>query len=530
MRGRERLKLGLGIFLILAVSFLVRVEHFSTLYPYFFYQDELRQIEVSLKLLREKPLEPDFYLYPHLTIYLTSLAFAGYSFLKTLPQIVEQRSFAPWFERIKSLTPTSRELLFLTRAMALIFGLAGVLGVWLLARRLLPEAFAFFASLIYALLPLSVSFSHLAKVDIFMECFVIYGLYFQLRLIEQGRMRDYLASALFASLSMDSKINFFPYISLVFASLIRASKEEQSLSQWLKDKRVWLAGAGSLIFAFLFSPYYYLNFSKALKMIGWIYFVSGFNSFYHIDPHHFWLDRYYYACLVLFPFLATPVLYLFFLFGLGERLIKNDYQEWFLLLINFFSFAYFFSSQAEGSYPIYLYMYIVPFFALFSARALELIWSRGWKKLSGAIAGVLIILGLFQSQNYYALNFQAFDRMGEVLSRLPQGSKVLGYSVYLPGPGLGGLNYLRAWPQNLNPEPVKEFAPDYILVNRSDFAGFEKFYQDLPIDDYLDSLLKGEWGFELLVEHKVIYPGDWFYQTLDPEFIIELLLLKRKDS
>ncbi len=530
MRGRERFKLGLGIFLILAVSFLVRFEHFGTLYPYFFYQDELRQIEVSLKLLREKTLEPDFYLYPHLSIYLTSSAFAGYSFLKSLGDILVQRSFHPWFERIRSLNPASWELLALTRAISLFFGLASVLGLWLLARRILPEAFAFFASLIYALLPLSVSFSHLAKVDMPMVCFVIYSWYFQLRLISGGKARDYLLSGLFASLSMDSKINFFPYISLIFASLIRASRENQNLKEWIKDPRLWLAGASCLGFAFLFSPYYYLNFSRSLKMIGWTYFVGGFNSFYHIDPHHFCLDKYYYAYLVLLPFVATPVLYLFFLLGLGERLIKNDYQEWFLLLINFFSFVYVFSSQAEGSYPIYLFMYIVPFFALFSARALELVWNRAGKKISAGIAGLLIILTFFQAQNYYALNFQAFDRLGNLLARLPEKSKVLGYSVYLPGPGLAHLKYLRAWPQNLNPEPVKEFNPDYILIYRSDFAGFEKFYRNLPIDDYLASLLKGDWGYEVFLQQEVKYPGHWLYQSLDPEFIIELLLLKKKDA
>jgi len=90
------------------------------------------------------------------------------------------------------------------------------------------------------------------------------------------------------------------------------------------------------------------------------------------------------------------------------------------------------------------------------------------------------------------------------------------------------LNYLRAWPQNLHPEPVRDFNPDYILINWSDFAGFEKFYRELPIDDYLHQLLNGKWGYEVLVEHKVAYFGDWLYQALDREFIIELLLLKKK--
>ncbi len=525
-RENRRVKVFIYLLVLFGISLWVRLVHFRTLYPYFLYQDELRQTKISLKILKEKTLEPDFYLYPHLTFYLNAGAFAGYFLLKNLPEILKARSLKPLKVFIANFDPASWKAIRLARLLALVFGLACLFGFWLLARLLLGEDWGFFASLIFSLLPLSVTFSYLAKVDIFMLCFCVFSLYFQVLLIREGRLRDFLLASFFAGLALDTKINFFPFLSLFFALLIRARLEGASFKKWIKDRRIWLAGAVGILSSFIFSPLYYLHFDRALEMIGWMYFLGELNSFYHIDPHSFWLDKYSYGLVVILPFILGYPVYLVSLAGALERIIKVDFKEWFLMLVNIVAFTYTFMSQTD-SYLIYLFMYVMMFYVLFCAQATRWIWQRGRKRSAFVLAGILLFICLLRSQNFYAISFRAFDQSGRWLAELPAKTRVLAYSVYLPGPRLSHLNYVRAWPQNLDLKPIKKFNPDYILIYLSDFAGFEKFYRHLPIAQRLKKLLNGKWEFKVIFEYEVFYPEDFIFKWLDKEFVIKLLILKR---
>ena len=525
----KRLAVGLCLAVILAVAFYERTHHFRALYPYFYYQDELRQAEMSLKVIREKTLRPDFYLYPHFPVYFNSIFYAAYFAKNNLRKVVSEKSIEPIVLAARNFDAGSPQSLYLQRGISLLLGLLCVFGVWLMARLFLSEIPALAACLIFALLPLVLSFSTLAKNDIYLECSLVFSFYFMFRLTMTGKSAHYIWAAIFAAIAFDSKVDYAPLVFLALATLVRAAREEQSFADWFRDRRTWLAGLSALSGLFIFSPYYFIHWTKGLEMAGWVYAVSALNSYNHIDYHHWWLDRYSYCLVVLLPFLTGIPAYLSALAGFLERLVRLELDIWFVLIANFGAFTYGYLSGSGGTFPLYTFMHLMPFFAILSVWPLQLLWQKGWKKISLGLGLLLTASALLQAQNYYATNFQAFDQIGpRLVKKIPPGAKILGYSVYLPGPALAKFNYLRAWPQNLDRKAVESFNPDYILVYRSDFAGFEKFFRDShPANARLQELLSGNWGYKETERLEISYFNSRFFKWLDPEFVIELVLLEK---
>ena len=484
---------------------------------------------MSLRVLREKTLEPEFYLYTDFPAYFNAVLYAGIFAKEHAREILSRRSLGPIVTAAREFDTGSWQSLRLERRVSFILGLLCMLGMWLAARIIMDEGFALLAALLYGLSPLAVSFSHLGKNDIFMECAEIFSLYFMFQIIKSGRLRDYLLAAFFAALCFDSKINFAPSIALGFATLVRASAEKQTLKQWVTDRRFLLAAAAGAASMLLFSPYYFINFEKSLQMIGWLYFSSGFNSYNHIDPHHWWLDKYFYSSFILPNYLLGAPVFLAALAGFAHRSLKIEFNAWFMVVANTVGFIYIFSSSNAGSFPLYLFLNVIPYLILLAAGAAYRLWQKGWKKSAGAVAAILVISSAVQAQNYYAVNFKAFDVAGpELAARIPAHSRVLGFSVYTPGPALSQTDYRRGWPQNLERKAVEDFNPDYILVYKSDFSGFEKFYREtMPINERYHELMSGKWGWHEVKSWKISYPGDFLYQWLDPEFMIELVLLEK---
>jgi len=501
------------------------------MYPYFYYQDEIRHAEMSLKVIREKTLEPDFYLYPHFPVYFNSVFYFGMFAARNAGQVISQMSLAPVITAAKNFDASSWESIYFERCISMALGLLCVFGVWLMARLFLSEMFALIACLIFALLPLPLTLSVIGKNDIYQECFVIYSFYFLFRLIVNGKVRDYILAAIFAGICFDSKLNYLPLVFLPVATLVRAANENRSIPQWFWDRRTWLAGGASVLSLFVFSPYYFFNIRKGLQMVGWVYWISAFNSYSHIDYHHWWLDRYGYGMVVILPFLAGLPVYFSALAGFLERTIRIRINVWFVMLANFGVFYYGYLAGSEGTFPPYTFMHLMPFFPVLAAWPLQLLWQKEWKKSSLACSLILIVCAFLNAQSYYAVNFAAFDEIGpRLVKEIPAGAKILGYSVYQPGPALAAFDYKRAWPQNLDRAAVNEFNPDYILVYRSDFSGFEKFYRDThPVNGRLKELLSGKWGYHEADRLEVSYFCDSIFKWLDPEFMIELILLEKNN-
>jgi hypothetical protein len=522
--------------LVLVTALGIRVPHFRCLIPYFYHEDEMRTVGVTLKMFQDRTLDPHFSLYPGLPFYLNGAVYAGYFFSRTARTCLEARSLEPLFHLAESFSERSKELILLSRGLSLAFGLFSVIAVYLLGREFLDREWGLLSAVFYALIPAHITLSYTAKVDILLQFFIAMGWLFQFRLIRTGRFQDYAWAAVFSALTVITKLNYGLFISFFFAALFRAVVENQQgiLSTFL-DRRFLGAGLVATATLFLASPYWFWDLGNSLKVIGWLYWMSAWHSFYHIDPHHWWLDRYFYNYLLVMPFLMGIPLYLVAILGATESIRRVRWKPEMFLFGILIGFAYIWPSQAEGSYPYYIHLYMAPPLVIFASSFLKSLWekrSAASRRCAGLLIIALLAVGICRMNSYYRFSIANFDNLGPwVSANIPANSHALLFSVYLPGKALGIAKVERTWPQDLTPEMLAEKSPDYIFLDTWTFGGFKKFYKDTTaVERHLNALLTGKSGYQVIKCFRAQSFMDKLYQRMDPEHDVELIVLRREST
>ena len=142
-------------------------------------------------------LNPHFFNYPTLHFYLASALYYLYYLsgdFVSLDAFVAYRYFVDGSDLIEWVRGFNSVLSALTGGVCALIGrrLYGVWGGWM-------------AGGLFSVLPLSVRFAHLAIVDVPLAWWSLLALYFAVRVVEDGRMRDVLWGGLFAGLAMATK-------------------------------------------------------------------------------------------------------------------------------------------------------------------------------------------------------------------------------------------------------------------------------------------------------------------------------------
>ncbi|MBT4977592.1 MAG: hypothetical protein HOM86_09640, partial [Gemmatimonadetes bacterium] len=142
-------------------------------------------------------LNPHFFNYPTLHFYLASALYYLYYLsgdFVSLDAFVAYRYFVDGGDLIEWVRGFNSVLSALTGGVCALIGrrLYGAWGGWM-------------AGGLFSVLPLSVRFAHLAIVDVPLAWWSLLALYFAVRVVEDGRMRDVLWGGLFAGLAMATK-------------------------------------------------------------------------------------------------------------------------------------------------------------------------------------------------------------------------------------------------------------------------------------------------------------------------------------
>ena len=142
-------------------------------------------------------LNPHFFNYPTLHFYLASALYYLYYLsgdFVSLDTFVAYRYFVDGGDLIEWVRGFNSVLSALTGGVCALIGrrLYGAWGGWM-------------AGGLFSVLPLSVRFAHLAIVDVPLAWWSLLALYFAVRVVEDGRMRDVLWGGLFAGLAMATK-------------------------------------------------------------------------------------------------------------------------------------------------------------------------------------------------------------------------------------------------------------------------------------------------------------------------------------
>ncbi len=222
--------------------------------------DELLISDRAITFIRERTLDPEFFDYPSLYLYVTATLYLAYFLVGRL---------AGWFASldafVESWTTHWVPFFLIGRTVGAVSGTVTVLVTYWLGRRLFDGAVGLVGASLLSLAFLHVRDSHYATTDVPMTLLVMVAMVWIVRLWQDGRRWDRLMAGLSAGLATSAKYNAaMLVVPLLTAFALRARGARTFSVKALRDSGVMASGL-VLAASFLFtSPYLVLNWERAL--------------------------------------------------------------------------------------------------------------------------------------------------------------------------------------------------------------------------------------------------------------------------
>ena len=311
----------------MALAFLIRVLGISYALPQEFISDEFLMVAASLKMLDEGTLRPyfgDIFYHQPLSAYISLGGIGTY---------LGWEMFAEKFTSLKAMADyytsnhaaNARELLIVTRFLAVLFGAATVYLMYLIGRDLFSSRVGFISAFFAASELLLIETNHTGRVWSFLVFFIALSFWASVRVLRRGSFKDYIFSAIASSLALAT---LMPGILSFFSSLIPNFS--------LRGKKIWTA------FLILFSAVLisvYLN----PRGLGVIFLRFGEHSSIGASRVD-WLHKFIDPFATLFNFMPVYVLLFFAALFI---LYKTDFKKFLLI----------------ASFPVAYYLFIGPLFS-----------------------------------------------------------------------------------------------------------------------------------------------------------------------
>ncbi len=242
--------------------------------PYLYHWDEPTIANIALTMLKTGDFNPYDFRYPSLLIYLTLIVdVAHYFYLVGLP--VDAPATLDGLASLTAGEPgfmwtTSHPSFYLwDRWLVGVFGVATILGVWLLGRRGCSGVVAGAAGALFlAILPFHISQSAYLTTDVPAACLGVFVLVFAWRYLDHGRSGDLVAAALLTGLATSTKYNLGMLAVLVGLALLSRAVGAAGAAQrpplWLWPTLPAIALAGF----FVATPYALLDLPRFLDGAG----------------------------------------------------------------------------------------------------------------------------------------------------------------------------------------------------------------------------------------------------------------------
>ncbi len=197
------------------------------------------------------------------------------------------------------------EIVIIGRALSSLFDLLSIFFIFLIGRKVHSLRVGLLAAFFYASAPLAIQLAHFGTVNTFASFFVVFGLWWALRVEQRGHWRDYIGFGLAAAAAAASRINLLPLtamIALAFVSHIwahrRANQHYSEPHPFIKQQLSYLLlSAFAFIVAFrLFNPYAFagpdlfsgLNDRWLSDLAGSLSLANGYIDF---PPNRQWVGR-----------------------------------------------------------------------------------------------------------------------------------------------------------------------------------------------------------------------------------------------
>jgi len=252
---------------ILAIGLGLRFWGIGFGLPYTYAPDEPTYLTLALQILRTGDLNPHWWFYPSLMIYLNALAqfifflvgrAVGVFALITdlaLPEVITAgvgRLALP-------------EEFLIARGLTALFSTGAILVVYAIARRLHPSYWvAVLAALFFAVSPTVNGLSYRIGPDIFALFFLLISTFFVIQIADEPRWHNYIGAGLAAGFAIGSKYN----AGIIFIALTAAHFLRFGSSGW-RCKEIYVAFIAAALAFFVATPFSIFDFANFLQGVQW---------------------------------------------------------------------------------------------------------------------------------------------------------------------------------------------------------------------------------------------------------------------
>ncbi|MFH1602057.1 MAG: glycosyltransferase family 39 protein [Candidatus Shapirobacteria bacterium] len=521
---------------ILLLGFLVRVCGFNWDQGFHLHPDERMIVMVIEKLHFPDKLNPHFFAYGSLPLYLLKF----FSWLISI-------FFGPFWV-------TYSYLPILGRAISIFFDLGTIVVIFKIGQKVWGKKVGLWSALFYASCVFPLQLSHFYAVDTTLNFFIWLTVYFFLIFYQEPNYKNALKIGFAFGLSLATKISAGLLlvgmgVALLADLFLRKTAQRKIQTRIAKGVLIWggfVLLVTMLTFAF-FEPYALLDFFEFKKQIlaqeqmtKNAYVFPYTLQYVGTTPYFYYLKNMFFWGMGLGLGILTIIGSVFYFIDFGKRLkTKGDYdQEALELIVVIFGLIYF---LVVGRFAVKFMRYFLPLYpwfifmgVVFLSKILE-VFKNIWGKI---ILGILFVFHLGWLLAFASIYSRPHSRVQAsywIQENIPPGSVIavehwddrlplFGAQKYqyLEMPLYESDNSLKKWElinNNLKKADYLILASNRLFTPLPRLEDCEKYARCYPkTAQYYRDLFSGELGFNLIAEF-TSYPslriGSWKFEVND---------------
>ena len=175
-----------------------------------FNPDEATYVEISQQIFKTGDLNPHFFRYPTLFLYINAVAYIPYYLIGNSLGFFENRSDIPSPQRIAMGTGiiSKPSVFLLGRFVSALFGIGAILLFYFALLRLTRNPYiGLFSALLLAISPTAIISSHYISPDTFVVFFGILTFWATILVFQEGKLKYYILAGIAGGLTASSKYN-----------------------------------------------------------------------------------------------------------------------------------------------------------------------------------------------------------------------------------------------------------------------------------------------------------------------------------
>lgn len=415
-----------ALFFILVLAVVLRLYGINWDQGFHLHPDERQLIMVATSIHFWDQLNPNFFNYGSLPIYL----------LKGSAQLIDavmKTSFA-----------TYDGLLYLGRLLSVLFDLGTLLVVYSIAKLLYKKIeVAVFSALLYALSFFIIQNTHFFVVDVFLTFFITATLYFLLYYTQKPHLKYVIGMASMFAAALATKVTSVIFLPIILLGIAAApfflAKKRKALNHTYEvGVNLILFGTVATLLYFLFMPYAFLDF---LRFKSDTLAQTAMSKDAYVFPYtlqYVYTLPYWYFLKNIFFWGLGPAISILSLTGMGLEVAQlisyirtKKYRRKFFVFVRdhftqiafvaFYSFFFIIIGHSAVKFMRYM-LPMYPFFIILAGYGLY--WFKLEIKLAAVVFMALVLVWTLAFVHIYTVPHTRITATKWILNNIPVGSSI----------------------------------------------------------------------------------------------------------